>query len=448
MVNLGDASSIPEPDESPNLAVAGKTRSFANRPRARSESILRRHQAMSMTFSRSHTPPASFREEDLARPRLLRQLSPHSDSRRKMFQLHSRSHSSPPSMFEDDFTRPSISPRSDTLPFSAVKEDITEDEMRNQSKSFATDDDETIRDFDLDSPVSMDNGRRGSVENTTSRQRYIFGRAIPLWMTTRPNSGRITTWIAKNAPCFWCSRETLSVTTTNQAILKRLGALCGLLGLCQAGSASYLLIVMFSNSLVDRNAQYVDRGESPSLEAVPSLWNVNTYILFAGFLGTIMFFIMIIARRVFRELDLTGALRFMWCMLWIIPLEIFCAIGMFDYHGVAEVWGRHWWSARTMAWFRSKTCRGNSYNTYCVVPIDGLPEFNSEEEWCLSYYDATSCEDIRNNAQFKLATYSKTFFVTNGAIAICTVIMVRSCPHVSMFCKQERACSNPSLSSP
>lgn len=78
-----------------------------------------------------------------------------------------------------------------------------------------------------------------------------------------------------------------------------------------------------------------------------------------------------------------------------------------------------------MAWFRSKTCRVNTYNTYCVVPIDGLPKFTSEKEWCMYYYNSNQCEEIRSTAQSKMSTYSKTFYNTNGAIALFTVLMVR-----------------------
>jgi hypothetical protein len=78
-----------------------------------------------------------------------------------------------------------------------------------------------------------------------------------------------------------------------------------------------------------------------------------------------------------------------------------------------------------MAWFRSKACRTNTYNTYCVVPIDGRPEFESAREWCLNFYDSTSCKYIRDSAQFKMSTYSKTFYNSNGAITLVTVFMVR-----------------------
>lgn len=298
MVNL-DVASVTEtetPHPIQNLAFAGKAKSFSHfggsRPRARSESIsvLRRNRAMGMSFSGTHTPPPSFREEDIARPRLLsKQLSPNSDSRKKMFQLHSRSHSSPPSMLEDNIARPGLGERTDSLSPATVKEEeeegVIDEEKQKEGKSLVTEaDDETKIGFesglDFDSPLSETRHASVRVESTSSKQRYIFGRAVPLWITSTPNSGRISTFIAKHAPCFWCSRQ-INLTTTNQAILKRLGALCGFLGLCQAASASYLILVIFSDSLIDRDAQFVNLDEGASFQTSPALWNVNTYVYFS-----------------------------------------------------------------------------------------------------------------------------------------------------------------------
>ena len=87
---------------------------------------------------------------------------------------------------------------------------------------------------------------------------------------------------------------------------------------------------MFNNRLLDRNAQHVNIDDGGSA----ALWNVNTFVFLAGLLGALVFFIMIYARRrVFKELDLAGSLRFLWLMLWIVPLQIFCAIGMFGKYG-------------------------------------------------------------------------------------------------------------------
>lgn len=233
----------------------------------------------------------------------------------------------------------------DVIPDSDSDDDVEAERRTSTSGSFVESDSDVVRDgrFDYDSPMSVDPSR-ASAADMGPRQRHLCGYAIPLWLTTWPSGARVSTWIAKHAPCFWCSRETLSLTTTNKAILMRLGSLCGFFGLLQAGSASFLLVVMLSDTLVNRDAQHVERADNS--ETVPSLWNINTIIFLAGFLGTIVFLVMVLARRVFRELDLTGGLRFMWVMLWIIPLEVFATVGMFDYHGVSEVWITHWWPAR------------------------------------------------------------------------------------------------------
>jgi len=77
-----------------------------------------------------------------------------------------------------------------------------------------------------------------------------------------------------------------------------------------------------------------------------------------------------------------------------------------------------------MAWFRSKTCGGGTYNTLCVVPIGGLPIFRSETEWCLFYYNSTACGPIKDDAQSRMLTYSLTYHNANGALGVLTVILV------------------------
>lgn len=296
-VNFNYVSDPEEPLPSSNLvpgASFSRRGQYTSRPRARSESLR--------VFTHSPTPPPPpsippIYEDNMSRPRLLRTLSPKTESRRKLFS-HARSHSSPPSLFENDIARMRSGSRTSQsgshLP-PVVKEDGSEEEnqkdeagdpaKKDGASSHATDDDETLTGFDFDSPTTVDNAR-ASVVDTGQRRRYLFGYALPLWCTSRPNTGRISAFIAKHAPCFWC-RQSLSLTTTNQAILVRLSTLCGFLGLCQAGSASFLLIVLLSDSLVDRNAQYVDRGDKGGGDTVPSLWNINTFVLFGGFLGAL-----------------------------------------------------------------------------------------------------------------------------------------------------------------
>ena len=201
-------------------------------------------------------------------------------------------------------------------------------ESRSRMYSDETDvDDETIRDF-------LSKRRAPSTMDTEPRQRYICGRALPLWCTTKPKATAVATFLAKYAPCFWFSRESLSLTTTNQAILLRLNSLTAFFALLQITSASFLCFVLFNKNLLDRQAQYVDRGRAQELVNTPNMWSLNGIILFGGCLGICTFFCMLCSRQSLREIDLPGSLRFMWFLLWIAPIQVYLFVSMFDFHKV------------------------------------------------------------------------------------------------------------------
>ena len=76
-----------------------------------------------------------------------------------------------------------------------------------------------------------------------------------------------------------------------------------------------------------------------------------------------------------------------------------------------------------MAWFRSKLC-GDTYNTLCMVPIDGLPLFESEDDWCKAFYNSTDCARIRDDAQATMIPFAYSYFNANGAVAVALAVLV------------------------
>ena len=66
---------------------------------------------------------------------------------------------------------------------------------------------------------------------------------------------------------------------------------CAIFGLIQAASASYLLLVLLSDKIVNCNADYVYQ-EGDGDNAI-NLWDDNAAILFARLVGTAIFFVMI-----------------------------------------------------------------------------------------------------------------------------------------------------------
>lgn len=80
-----------------------------------------------------------------------------------------------------------------------------------------------------------------------------------------------------------------------------------------------------------------------------------------------------------------------------------------------------------MAWFREEFCDPGTYNTLCVVPVNGLPQFTSEGDWCEEYYpnyDRAACQNIRDTAQTQTAIFAYTYFNINGAVGVIFVILV------------------------
>lgn len=313
-----------------------------------------------------------------------------------------------------------------------ASDDDNEEESERASRKFSEetspsmatyddDFDDTLRDY----RGSIGRRRAPSTTDTGARQRYIFGRPLPLWCTTKPKWKSIATCIVKYAPCFWCSTERLSLTTTNQAILLRLNALTSIFAMIQVGSAVFLSIILWSETLVNRNALYVNRGRFSNQVNSLNLWSMNGTVLAAGALGVATFVGMICSRSSLRDIDLPGSIRFMWFLAWIIPIQIYLFVALFDYHNVTDVWIRHWWTARSSAWFRSNTCRNDTYNTLCVVPIDGLPLFDNETEWCEFYYNSTDCEGIRNEAQLEVSKHSYTYYLLNAVVGMIVFFLVR-----------------------
>jgi hypothetical protein len=163
------------------------------------------------------------------------------------------------------------------------------------------------------------------------RRQHLFGFALPRWWTSRPSKREISSWIVKHAPCFWCTRAS-GLTMTSRDIVLRLFSLCAVCGLAQVASASYILIVLLSTTIVNRDAQNVVGNVS-----VINLWDINYMVLCSGVIGLLVALVMIFSRRAIAEVHVGGSLRFMWFLLWLIPLEIFVTVNLFDYHRVSEV---------------------------------------------------------------------------------------------------------------
>eukprot|EP00804_Cyclotella_cryptica_P026675 CCRYP_007926-RA/>CCRYP_007926-RA protein AED:0.04 eAED:0.04 QI:381/1/1/1/0.5/0.33/3/2170/853 len=247
----------------------------------------------------------------------------------------------------------------------------------------------------------------------------------------------IGSYIVRYAPCFFCMKK-LGVSATDRNVVMRLNILCAFYAIVQLGLGFFLFLVTLlgekitndyydvstddSESATAKNAALVlDGNGSEPIFVSPDLWNLSLFVYILTAVSLVLLIASYFAQRAIRNVNLVRSVRFMWTLFWLLPIQIFLMIGLFDYYRVMDVYIKHWWDEPSMAWFRSKFCDEGTAMEKCVVPVDGGEEFDNEEEWCEAYYNATDCRGIRDEAQAWCEVFSYVFFTTNGVLALLLV---------------------------
>lgn len=230
-----------------------------------------------------------------------------------------------------------------------------------------------------------------------------------------PPLHRVSAFVTRTAPCFWCCYREFQYGITNRVILRRLNLLCAFFAVGQIAAGGFLLFLLVSNSFGTR-------------DYVPSLWTLNSNVLFLGMVACIILITTVLALRTVREVNIRGSILYLWVLLWLLPMHIFFLIGLVDLHQVTYVWIKHWWVTPSMTWFRRWYCVNGTYDTLCLVPVGGEPYYNGEEQWCLGVYNATNCSEIRNNAQSAMITDAYIFYYSvAGKLCWNTMLSQKEC---------------------
>lgn len=274
------------------------------------------------------------------------------------------------------------------------------------------------------------NDSNGSIPMESRVPLVVFGYRLPSWMNKRPSWNRIAGFIVTRAPCFWCYGFT---QPTDREILARLNLLSCFIAVLQMASCVWLGWVSLSDGLVDRSVDVTENlGTNETIPAdsqqriqiILNFWNLNGAVYGLGILAFIIFVSAIMTVRVIQNVNLMGAIRYLWVLLWMAPFEILFVIGLFDYFRVTDVWIKHWWRDKAMAWFRYFFCSPQeSFNTLCAVPLMSLAE---EVDWCLFQYNSTACTGIRNRAQSNMEQWMLAYYWINagvGLVLICLLLL-------------------------
>jgi hypothetical protein len=167
----------------------------------------------------------------------------------------------------------------------------------------------------------------------------IWNIILPPWLSKivreRPSLTQMSNFIVHVAPCFWCSSNNIRGSSTDRAVLTRLTILALFFTSVQLFAGLWLACLLL----------FLDDEPGALRGFAPHLWNLNGAAFAVGILGFVLIITCFCTIRVIKVVDLVGAIRYLWVLLWLFPFELFFNISLFDYHQVTGVWIRHWYVA-------------------------------------------------------------------------------------------------------
>lgn len=141
----------------------------------------------------------------------------------------------------------------------------------------------------------------------------------------------IVIWIPYVFLCCFRNKNELRASALNdRIILARLNILSFFFSTIQLAASLWLIVVVYVEGLVNLD------GDEYRHEFY--LWNNNGCIVAIGCLAFVLVFTCFWTTRIVKEVDLVGALRFLWLLLWILPVATFLNITALDYHKVTRPW--------------------------------------------------------------------------------------------------------------
>lgn len=154
-------------------------------------------------------------------------------------------------------------------------------------------------------------------------------------------------------------------------------------------------------------------------------WALESFVYYLTVINFVLLVACGMAHRAIRDVNLVGSVRFMWVLFWLLPLQIFCMIGLFDANSVNKVTIKHFWDDPTLSFVREFFCEPDTANNKCMVPKLGGRNHANETEWCIQENNnATDCEDIRDAAQNAAILSSEILYTVNGVWALLLIVLM------------------------
>ncbi len=109
--------------------------------------------------------------------------------------------------------------------------------------------------------------------------------------------------------------------------MSRMNILNAIFALGQVGVAIWFGLIEVANFVVpDRVPEHSQTNQKTF---VPNLWNPSSSLTCIGVVGFIILVTNLVALRAIKEVNLLGAIRYLWVITWMVPFEIYFSISLF-----------------------------------------------------------------------------------------------------------------------
>jgi hypothetical protein len=93
----------------------------------------------------------------------------------------------------------------------------------------------------------------------------------------------------------------------------------------QVLASSWCFVILQNRYIVDRNIENLTTQETEydnRFEVLTNVWNLNGPVWCIGLLALVVLIAVAFTVRAIQNVDLVGAIRFLWVILWVIPLQV------------------------------------------------------------------------------------------------------------------------------
>jgi hypothetical protein len=164
---------------------------------------------------------------------------------------------------------------------------------------------------------------------------------------------------------------------------------------------------------------------------------INWFIL--AVVGIFLTFTAVVGMRGAHQVSLELLLSYFWSTLVLFAPLLLGIFAVFNISFYTRIWFKHQWETPDFDPLRRLFCDPkDTWDNKCISPLFNSPTvfgnvtYNSTMQWCQALYNATDCQDIRNDAIDLSVQWGYSLILTNTIIGVFAILLMATSIYISV----------------